>query len=152
MFKLAQCPLATICFSAEQCAKIMAPTLKVTLPMIGCQSKKTRSLLYVPLSAQGGELPSTRICQLIDHSEQLSRHSNRPSLTGKLLTTYTESVQSEAAASKSFWEFPCEYWHPMTTNTWIKETWRETQEFGATVEDFSHNNHKTNARGSKLNE
>lgn len=95
-----------------------------------------RALLCGPLSAQGGELPSIRICQFIDHLDQLCRHSNRDSLTGKLLKMCTESMQLEVAVPKSFWKLPYNYWSPMTTESWLKETWKEADSFGVRTDDF----------------
>ena len=52
------------------------------------------------------------------------------------MKTCTESMQLEVAVPTPFWELPYKHQNPMATDTWIKETWREAQEFGEMVEDF----------------
>ena len=73
-------------------------TLNPTLPQIGFQSKFPRTLLYGPSSAQGGELISIRITQLIAHLDMLMRHDNSHSLTGRLLGNCIEGLQLESGA------------------------------------------------------
>ena len=135
ILKSVEYPLASTCFTENQCTRIMAPALLSALPHSGIQGRLPRDLVYGPLEGQGLGLKNIRVTQLIEHLDQLMRHASRDTVTGRLLANCSEGIQLSLGSAVPLWRLSYPLWGGHVTNSWLKSTWKDAMDLGILVQD-----------------
>lgn len=135
IMKSTEYPLAATSLTQIQCNTIMAPAMKAGLQANKLQSKFPRSLAYGPNSAQGCNIPSLFIIQLIEHLQTLQRHCSEPTLTGQLQCHVIESHTIELRSLTPIWQLDPKKWKHHCTKSWIKNTWIDTHNYNMQILD-----------------
>jgi hypothetical protein len=113
----------------------MTPALMAALPAVKIQKRFPRELVYGLLAAQGLGLPFLFTTQTIEHCITCLRHGTQDTPTGRLLRASIETHVLEIGSSLPFWGLEYKLWSPLMTDSWIKATWRDTQQMGIMIQD-----------------
>ena len=101
----------------------------------GAQRNVPRDPLPWFKPSSGNGLKDIRITQPMNHMNQLLTHGMQETLKGTMIGAHIEGLELSMGSSTPTWDFDIEHWDKLMTKSWIKHTWKETQDFGIDMED-----------------
>ena len=121
-------PLLALTLNEKECKKIVAPVLKVGLPMSEVNRHFPHALVYAPTNKQGLGLTNLYDFQGASHVECIQNHSLSKTITGDLIKTSLEYLTLEVGISGGILMKPYSVYGVYATNTWLTHTWKFMEE------------------------
>ena len=125
ILKTVEYPLMATTMNRDQLDTIIRPILHAGLPKSGIQKYMPRAIVHGSLRVQGINFPHPFSTQTVQHIQAILRHGSRHTMTGKLLRNLMEAHALEIGSGTPFWDLPYDTWQPITTWSWITQTWKE---------------------------
>ena len=135
VMKTLEYPLAALTLTKEECDSIMQPLLREGLPKIGLGRTFPRDVIHAPEAYQGIGLRPLFFTMSTRHVKAVMAHSQRQSLTGRLLRASIEWLKVESGGAGPLFSQPFDFHGQYATDCLVKRVWQYVQMEGLRLEE-----------------
>ena len=129
IMKSLEYPLLALTLTEDECNHIMAPVLTASLTKNHVCRNFPRDVVYGPKSERGLGIKNLYTTKGINQVSALVQYiGTRDHTTGQLIRASIESAKIEMGIGNNIFSYDFNKFHPLLTNTWIKDVWKFMRE------------------------
>jgi hypothetical protein len=117
-------PLPALTLTEKECNHIIAQVLSAGLQNLAVCKNFPCAVTYGPKEEGGFNLPNLFTQQGVLHIAAIVDHISSQDMMGELLQTSIEATKVKVGVDRNLFSLDYTIYHPLLTDTWIKETWK----------------------------
>jgi hypothetical protein len=128
-------PLAALTLTEKECNHIIAPVLDTGLRSSTICKNFPRAVAYGPREESGLNLANLYTQQGLIRIGIIKDHLSKNNMMGDLLRNTIEAAKLEIGVGRNLFSLKYKQYHPLLTDTWIKDVWKFADENNIEIVD-----------------